>query len=429
MVWAMLLSLGLIMMLGLPIALALIIVSSIFILIHNPNMNLLISGAARIYEGLLSYPLLAIPFFIFVGLVMNEGGMSERLFRFAKNMVGHLQGGLGHVNVVASMIFAGMTGSAVAEAAGLGVVQIKAMKDEGYSAEFAGALTAASSTIGPVIPPSIPFVIYAWLTGTSVAKLFLAGVIPGVTMGLSLMLMVAIISKKRNYPRHPLPSRREVFGNLKDAAFAIICPVLIIGGILTGVFTPTEAGAAASLYAFVIVAFVYRSLTLKGLIKALSDTVYLTSKIMFVIAAAGFFSWTTNYLHISDQLLGDLLYLSEKPYIVSSMIVIILLILGCFLDGTAIMMITIPMFLPVLNKVGIDLIHFGVVFTLSIMIGLLTPPFGLSLFTVSTITGLSVGQTAKSVVPFMMMLFIPLILAIFWPTFSLFIPNLLMGAD
>jgi tripartite ATP-independent transporter DctM subunit len=214
---------------------------------------------------------------------------------------------------------------------------------------------------------------------------------------------------------------------LKDATFAFICPVLMIGGMLTGVFTPTEAGAAASLYGFVIVTFVYRSLTLKGLIKALSDTVHLTTKIMFVIAAAGFFSWTTNYLHISDQLLGDLLYISDNPYVILSMIVFILLILGCFLDGTAIMMITIPMFLPVVNKAGIDLIHFGVVFTLSIMIGLLTPPFGLSLFTVSTITGLSVGQTAKSVVPFMMMLFIPLMLAIFWPAFSVFIPNLLMG--
>ena len=426
--YSILLALGIILMMGIPIAIVLILVGSGFLLYNTPDLNLLVSGAQRVYEGIISFPLLAIPLFIFVGLMMNQGGMSQRLFRFALNIVGFLPGGLGHVNVVASMIFAGMTGSAVAEAAGLGVIQIKAMKDEGYDLEFAGALTAASSTIGPVIPPSIPLVVYGWLTGSSVAALFLAGFLPGITMGLSLMLMVAIISKKKKYPRHPFPSLRELLRSTVDALLALFTVVIIIGGMLWGFFTPTEAAAIASLYAFGIVTFVYREVGFKDILKVLAETVDVTSKVMFIIAAASFFAWVVRYLGIPQQMLNALLAVTKDPTMMVIIMTIIVLILGCFLEGIAIMLITIPIFQPILTTLGVDLVYFGIVFTLSIMMGLLTPPFGLSLFTVSAITGQSVGTTARAVVPFLIVLFIPLILCIFSPGISLFIPNLLLGA-
>jgi len=416
---------AILMVLGIPLGITLIIVSAGFLLYYNPNTTLLISGCHRIHEGILSFPLLAVPFFIFVGLMMNKGGMTQRLFRFAKDLVGHLPGGLAHVNVLASMIFAGMSGSAVADASGLGVVEIQAMKEDGYDVDFSAAVTAASSTIGPVIPPSIPFVIYGWLAGVSVGKLFLAGFVPGVSMGLSMMLVIAILSKKRKYPRHPRASFREILRSGVDAGLALISPVIIVGGIITGVFTPTEAAAVASVYAFVIVTFIYRTVTLKDIWEVLLQTVQLTVKIMFVIAAASFFSWVARYLQIPTILLESFLSISTNPVVIVSIIIGLVLILGCFIEGIGIMLMTVPIFLSVLRELNVDLIYFGVVFTLSIMIGLVTPPFGLSLYAVSGITGRDFGAIVKATIPFLVILFVPLVLCLYFPQFTLFIPSLI----
>ncbi len=426
MMWLMLLVVGVLMSVGIPVPIALMMTAGGFMFLSTGDFRLLVSGMHRMSEGIMSFPLLAIPFFIFVGLMMNEGGMTTRLFKFAKCFVGHFRGGLAHVNVLNSMIFAGMSGSAVADAAGIGVMEIKAMVDDGYDVEFSAGLSAASSTIGPVIPPSIPFVIYGWLTGVSVGKLFLAGLIPGVAMGLCMMFAVAILARKKNFPRHPRVSSREFFRSTVDAIFALICPVIIIGGIVGGFFTPTEAAAVAAFYSIIIVVFVYREATLKDVVKVMFQTIQYTVKIMFTMAAAAFFGWVILFHRVPSLLADSFLSFSTNPLIIVCIIAILVLILGCFIEGVAIMLLLVPMFLPLLTSLQIDLIYFGVVLTLSIMIGLCTPPFGLSLYAVSAVTGKNIFSVFRAMIPFVLGILVPLIAAILFPEFSLFIPSLLM---
>ena len=383
--------------------------------------------AQRMYSGTTGFTLLAIPFFILAGNLMNTGGITQRIFRFALSLVGHFRGGLGHVNVVASMIFSGMSGAAVADAAGLGLIEIEAMTKSGYDRRFSAAITAASSTIGPVVPPSIAFVIYGSITGVSVGKLFLAGCIPGVLMGVSLMAAVYFISKHRNYPKEKRAALKEVLVSAKEATLAMGTPVIIIGGILLGIFTPTEAAVVASVYALFLGLVVYRELTLKDLPRVFWDTMLHTIRVMFIIATASFFGWFMIHQHIPEQIIVGLTTISSVNWVVLLLIILILLMLGCFLEGIAVLIITIPVFMPIVQQLGVDPVQFGVIMILCSMLGLLTPPVGMSLYAVASISELSIWELSHEMWPYLVGIFIVLLAITFIPQVSLWLPGILMG--
>jgi C4-dicarboxylate transporter DctM subunit len=413
-------------LLGVPVAISMGLTAVLTFLVMG-QADILTMVAQRMYASTTSFTLLAIPFFILAGNLMNTGGITERIFRFARALVGHIWGGLGQVNVVASMIFSGMSGAAVADAAGLGVIEMKAMKDHCYDWRFSAAITAASSTIGPVIPPSIPFVIYGFLTEVSVGRLFLAGVIPGVLMGLALMIAVYFISRHRQYPRDRHAPLKEIILSGKAATLPLLTPAIIIGGILSGQFTPTEASVVACLYALFLGLVVYRTIHFRDLPAIFWDTLTHTVRIMFIIAAAGFFGWLLILHRIPVQVINGLTNFSGNSVVVMMIIIIVLLIFGCFLEGIAVLLITIPIFQKIIIHFSIDPVQFGVVMTLASMIGLLTPPVGMCLYAVSSITGLSIGELTREMWPYLLGIFLVLLAVAFIPSISLWLPNLVMG--
>jgi tripartite ATP-independent transporter DctM subunit len=362
-------------MLGLPIAVCMGMTAVIFFVVLG-QADVLLMLPARMYSGTTSFTLLAIPFFILAGNLMNTGGMTQRLIHFAQCLVGHIRGGLGHVTVVTNMIMAGMSGSAVADATGTGVVLIPAMEKAGYPRAFSAALVGAASTIGPIIPPSIPFVIFGSITGTSVGRLFLGGFLPGVLMGIFLMITVAILSKRRGYRREERASRQELLIAALQATPAWGAPIIIIGGILAGLFTPTEAAVAASLYALILGMLVYGEIRPADLPRILWETIQNTVQVMFIISTASIFGFLLVRQQVPMTLVEGLMSLTTTPWVVLLIINVILLILGCFMEAIAIMLLTIPVFMPLISRVGVDPVHFGVVLTLNLMIGLLTPPWG-----------------------------------------------------
>ena len=414
------------MALGLPVAVAMCLTSAATLIMIGQADILSVMGQ-RLYASTTSFPLLAIPFFILAGNLMNTGGMTERIFRFAHSLVGHLKGGLGQVNILGSMVFAGMSGSALADAMGLGAIEVKAMVKSGYQPRFAAAVTAASATIGPVIPPSIPLVIYGSMSGISVGALFLGGVVPGALMGLAMMATVYVIAVRRNYPREKRATLREVVQALLGGLAAIATPALIMGGILSGVFTPTEASVAACIYAMFLGMVVYREIAWADLPKILWDTVHQTAQVMFIVAAAGLFGWVLIFLRVPDDLIAWLTSMSNSPLIVLIIINAILLLLGCFMEGIAIMLLTIPIFLPIIVKLGIDPVHFGVMMTLSLMLGLLTPPVGMVLYAVSSVAKVPMMALARELLPFLVGLFAVLMLITLVPATVTWLPRLIMG--
>jgi len=382
--------------------------------------------AQRMYVATTGFTLLAIPFFILAGNLMNHGGITERVFAFARALVGHIRGGLGHVNVVASMIFSGMSGAAVADAAGLGVVEMKAMTDNGYDKEFSAAITAASSTIGPVIPPSIGFVIYGSITGVSIVKLFMAGVIPGLLMGLALMVAVFFVAKKRGYPKDPAPNFGHIYNTFVKSFLALLMPVIIIGGILGGIFTPTEAAVVASIYAFFIGCFVYKEIKLKDIPEIVWESTKQSVRVLFIIATAGFFGWMMIHQSIPEQVISGLTTVTENKYVLLAIIVMVLIILGCFLEGIAVVVITIPIFMKIMEQFQIDPVQFGVIMILCSMIGLLTPPVGMSLYAVSTISNVPIGRLSRELAPYLLGILFVTLLITYFPVVSLWLPNILM---
>jgi len=413
-------------LLGVPVAVAMgLTATATFLIMGQPEILTMV--AQRMYASTTSFTLLAIPFFILAGNLMNTGGITERIFRFARAMVGHIWGGLGQVNVIASMIFSGMSGAAVADAAGLGMIEMKAMKDNGYDWRFSAAITAASSTIGPVIPPSIPLVIYGYLTEVSVGRLFLAGVIPGALMGLALMVAVYFVSRHRNYPRDQRAPIKEILVSGKEAFLPLMTPAIIIGGILSGQFTPTEASVVACVYALFLGLFVYRSIGVRDLPRVFWETLTHTVRIMFIIATAGFFGWLLILNRIPVQVISGLTSLSADPALLMLIIILVLLLFGCFLEGIAVLLITIPIFHKIIVHFAIDPVQFGIVMTLASMIGLLTPPVGMCLYAVSSITGLSIGQLTREMWPYLLGIFLVLLAVAFIPEVSLWLPNLIMG--
>ena len=418
----------LLMFLGIPIAVSMGLTAVLsFLALGTPDLLPMVSQ--RMYAGTTSFTLLAIPFFILAGNLMNTGGITTRLVHFAQCLVGHIRGGLGHVTVVTNMIMAGMSGAAVADAVGTGNILIPAMEKAGYPRVFSAALVGAASTIGPIIPPSIPFVIFGSLTGTSVGRLFLGGFLPGVLMGLLLMITVAIIAKRRGYPRERRVAMAELLRATVQAAPAWGSPIIIIGGILAGIFTPTEAAAVASVYALAIGMFVYREITAADLPRILWETVRNSVQVMFIISAASIFGWLLIQQRIPTMIVEGLMALTSERWVVLLIVNVILLVLGCFMEGIAIMLLTIPVFMPLVTRVGVDPVHFGVVMALNLMIGLLTPPVGMCLYAVSSISKVPIWPLANELWPYIVALLVCLFLITYVPGIVVWIPNLVMGAS
>jgi tripartite ATP-independent transporter DctM subunit len=381
----------------------------------------------RMVIGIDSFVLLAIPLFILTGKLMNAGGITDRLFSFARGLVGHVRGGLGQANIIASMIFSGMSGSAVADAGGLGIIEIKAMTDQGYPKEFSGAITIASSVIGPVIPPSIPMVLYGALAEVSVGRLFMGGIIPGILVGISLMILVYTMSIKRNYPRDKRISFKEFLIRFEEAFLPTLTPVIILGGIISGIFTPTEAAAVSAVYAFALSFFVYRTLKIKNIPKILLDTMITTAIVTFIISNASSFSYLLLLGDISGKLVNALTAITMNRYVMLLILNIVLLFFGCVMEAGVALILLVPILVPLLNIVGIDLVHFGVVITLNLMIGVATPPIGMSLFVVSQISNMKVEDLMRSILPFLIPPIIVLFIITYIPMLVTWIPNLVFG--
>lgn len=410
---------------GVPIAIAMGLAGFSVILLRG-NIPIEVT-AQRFVTGVDSFPLLAVPFFILAGALMNTGGVTERLVRLANAMVGRLTGGLGHVVVVTNMIMAGMSGSAVADAAGTGAVLIPSMVRAGYGAAFSAAVTASASTIGPIIPPSIPFVVFGVLASVSIGRLFLGGAIPGILMGLYLMVVVYLVSRKRGYARGEKTSATSLWVAFKGALPALMLPVIILWGIVGGVVTPTEAAVLAVLYALFLGAFVYRELTFSSMAQVFSEAALTTGVIMFIVAGASLLAWMMTREQAGPTLVGAVTSITTDPRLVLLLLNIILLILGCFLETLSLMILLVPVLMPLINALGIDPVHFGVVFTLNLMIGLITPPVGMSMFIACSIAKIRLVDFAREIPPFVVALVLVLLLITYYPPLVLFLPNLVMG--
>jgi len=380
--------------------------------------------ALQMLRGLNNFPILAIPFFIFAASLMNVGSVTNRIFDFANALVGFIRGGLGHVNVLASMIFAGMSATAVADVAGIGQLEIKAMRERNYPMRFAAGITGAASIISPVIPPSIAMVVYGWLSGTSIAALFVAGLVPGILIGLSLMATCFIVSFWIDMPRSPRPRLRELARLFWRALPPLLTPLIIVGGIWTGIFTPTEAGAVACLYALFLGFVVYRDVTFGDLIDVLCRTVRFTSIIMFIIAIATFYGWLLVRLRIPQELAMALMDLDVGLTVILFAIALFFLAIGCFMSVVEAVLIFTPIFMLTVSSLGIDPVFFGILMVTTLSVGVITPPFGNVLFVLVEITGLRFEQVVLAVLPFLVPIILVITLLILMPDLVTFLPNL-----
>ena len=408
---------------GSPVALSMIVSSIVYLLLKGQDIGL---AAEQMIQGLYDgFLLLAIPLFIVAANIMNAGTISERLLKFCLALVGRFRGGLGHVNVVANMIFAGMSGSAVADAVGLGKIIIEMMrKDNRYSAGYAAAITAAASTIGPIIPPSIPMVMYALVSDTSIGYLFLGGFVPGVMMGIALMLLNARMARKENVPlEEPVP--RSELPRLTVRAFpALLMPIILLFGIYGGATTPTEAAAIAAFYALLVATFLYRAVSVKVLYGVLSESAKATASVGLVIGASLIFNYIVAAENIPAHMETMLKGLNVTPLTFLIGVNILFLFLGCLLDATTIILVIIPLFIPTCRALGIDLVHFGVTAVVNCMIGLITPPYGVLLFVINAITGIPLKTIINAIWPYIAVLVSALFIMLFVPDTVLFLPKL-----
>jgi tripartite ATP-independent transporter DctM subunit len=415
-------SFAILLAIGFPVALALGGSSMLFVFIDDRIP--LLAVLHRTVDGVNSFPLMCVPFFIMAGLLMNTAGITERIYSFAVALVGWMKGGLGHVNVVGSVIFAGMSGTAVADAAGLGTIEIKAMKDHGYDAEFSVGITAASSILGPIIPPSLPMVLYGIQANASIGQLFAAGIIPGLLLAACLMVMVSYFAHVRGYDRDAAFRLSELVLQTKRAFLPLMTPVLLIGGMRIGAFTPTEAAIAAVVYALFLGVFVYRSLSFRALAKVSIETVEITAVVLLIVAGSEIFGWLITTTKISEQIVDLVLAVTEKPWLILLLVNIFLLFVGLAMEPVPCILILTPILLPLMEKIGVDPIQFGVIMTLNLCIGLLTPPVGIIVFILGRIAGISFEQATKAVMPFMVPLLVTLGLVTYWPEMVLYLPTL-----
>lgn len=407
-----------------PIGIALGLGSLLYLVLGGESI---VSLPQRAVIGTNSFLLLAVPFFVLAGNLMNSGGITRRLFGFAATVMGGFRGGLGQANILGSMIFAGMSGSAVADAAGMGTIEIAAMREHGYDDDFSVAVTTASATIGPIIPPSINMVVYAFLAEVSVGRLFLAGFVPGALMGVALMVLVHAYSVRRGYPKAPPATLRQLTISCLRAVPAMLTPVILLGGIFLGVFTPTEAAVVASLYALLLGVFGYRAITLRQFYEVCVDTVRVTATTMFIIAMASVFAWVMAREQIPQTAAAYLLTVTTNEYVVLLLINVVLLVAGCFLDAVSAIIILVPVLLPLQQQLGLDPVHMGLVIVLNLTLGNITPPVGMVLYVVSTVANVSLDRVIRAVLPFLIPLGVVLALVTYVPRLVLFLPDLVMG--
>jgi TRAP-type transport system large permease protein len=409
--------------LGTPIALSMIVAAIAYLAVNGQDLSL---AAEQIIQGLYdSFILLAVPLFIVAANIMNAGTISDRLLNFCVAAVGRFRGGLGHVNIVASLIFSGMSGSAVADAAGIGKIIIEMMTRNGrYSPGYASAITAASATIGPIIPPSIPMVMYALVSDTSIGYLFLGGILPGLLMGLVLMIMNSYIARKRNFAlEEPVPLKK--MPKLTVNAFpALLMPVILLYGIYGGVTTPTEAAAVAAAYAFILAAVFYRALSWKSMYEIMSYSAKSSASVGLVIGGALIFNYIVASENVPGKVAGLLSAIEISPLFFLFAVNALLLVLGCLLDASTIILVIIPLFIPACRELGIDLVHFGVVAVVNCMIGLITPPYGILLFVINATTGIPLRDIIREIWSFLIALIIALVLMILFPDIVLWLPRM-----
>ena len=411
---------------GVPIWLAMALAG--FAFLHFAGIPDL-AVAQRLAKSVDSFPLLAAPLFILMGNIMNSSNITTRIFGFAKVCVGWMRGGLCHANIVASVFFAGTSGSAVADAGGLGTLEIKAMTDEGYSPDIAAALTASSATIGPIIPPSLPMIIYGVSAEASVGALFIAGVIPGLLMAAALMLMVRAIAVRLDLPRHPFPSLRDVWRAFKGAFWALMTPAILFAGLFGGVFTPTEAAAVAVAYALVLGLFIYRDLRLAALPKIILQTVETTGVVLALVMAASLLSYCLALSQVPQIAGAWLAGLSSNPLVYLMVVNVVLLVVGCFMEAIAAMLILVPILVPPALALGVDPIQFGLVFVLNLMIGTITPPVGVVLYVTARVADISFERVTRATLPFLVPLLVVLLAITLWPPLTTWLPQVVLGGQ
>ncbi len=417
-----LLSLLILFAINTPIAVA-IGASSVLAILIQGNFPLMMV-AQRLFSGTDSFPLMAVPLFMFAGTIMEAGGISRRIIDFANALVGWLPGGLAAVTIVSAMFFAGISGSAAADAAAVGAILIPAMKKSGYDSDFAAAVQASGGSIGVIIPPSIPMIIFGFLTGASIGRLFAAGIIPGVLIGLSLILVSTLISRKQGYSARAVFSLAEVWRTLKRALLALGAPVIILGGILTGVFTATESAAVAVVYGLLVGMLIYRKIRPRDLFTLFRDGAVTSAIVMFIIAMASIFSWIAAIEDLPARMAGSLLTLSDNPTVLLLLINLILLVAGTFVETTAALILLVPMITTMLPALHIDMIQLGVIVVTNLAIGMLTPPMGICLIVSGSISGDSLGAVSRRVLPFLVILIIDLLIISFYPPLTLWLAGM-----
>ena len=451
------------MLVGVPVAVAMFSASALYLLAYGVAPDIII--AQRMIAGVESFPLLAVPFFILAGNLMNIAGVTGRIYAFAVHLVGWMKGGLAQVNIIGSVIFSGMSGTALADAAGIGTIEIKAMKEHGYPIEAAVGVTAASATLGPIFPPSLPFVIYGMMANVSIGALFMAGILPGIVMTLLMMLTVAIIAARKGWGSDaPFDIRKLGEASLEvaivlgfpvliylftllglsinvavlvalvllvaldyyydfSAVMALMTPVILIGGMTMGWFTPTEAAVAAVIWSLFLGLVRYRSMTFKSLAKASFDTVETTASVLFIVTAASVFAWLLTVSQAAQLMSDAILGITENKWVFLLLVNVLVLVIGCFLDTIAAITIIVPILLPIAVRLGVDPVHFGLIITLNLMIGLLHPPLGMVLFVLSRVAKLSVERTTMAILPWLIPLFIALFVITFIPAVTLWLPT------
>ena len=410
------------LLLRVPAAFCMLITTLVYALVEQSVPQSFIPQA--MVSGSASYTIMAAPFFSLVGELMNSSGITKRLFKFANVLVGHITGGLGHVNVLASVFFSGVSGSAIADAAGLGNVEIKAMVDEGYDPDFSVGITAASSTIGPIIPPSSPMVLYGIMSGTSIGALFMAGIPTGILMAGFMMLVVYIISKKRNYPKSRRATLPEIWKAFKEAFWALLSPLILIVGMLSGFATPTETAAVAAAYSLFLGVVIYKEMTWQSLMDIMRNSIKSIGMVMLLIATGTVFAWMIGTEKVAEKSAELLFSLTSNPYLILLLINLFLLFVGTFMETTSALLVTLPVLLPIVKIIGMSTVQFGVIMVLLLMIGMLTPPMALCLFVTSKIGGISFDRAFKAVLPYYVALLTVLIIINLFPGVTLALTGL-----
>ncbi len=457
----------LLLIVGVPVALSMAVSSLLYVLVDGTMPDFAVMH--RMVGGVDSFPLLAVPFFILAGNLMNIAGVTNRIYQFAVNAVGWMRGGLGQVNIIGSVIFSGMSGTAIADAAGLGTIEIKAMKDHGYPLDFSVGVTAASATLGPIIPPSLPFVIYGMMANVSIGSLFIGGIVPGLVMTVMMMLTVAYFARRNNWGSDApfswpqliksgievavvLATGGAIWGIFVvtewplligaflviavltwadwyfkfSAVMALMTPMVLIGGMTAGLFTPTEAAVAACAWALYLGLVRYRTMTFRSVAKATFETVETTASVLFIVSSAAIFGWLLTATKVADQLSNAILAVTDQRWVFLILVNILILIVGSFIDTLAAITILVPILMPLLVKFGVDPIHFGVVITLNLMIGLLHPPLGMVLYVLARVARMSVEATTMAILPWLVPLMLALGLITFIPEITLWLPKMMM---